>query len=210
VPVLIFLLIATWLFYDGGGDPIQGVSDTIARITRGSKLTRAPYDPETGVVPGTPDDLAEESGLDPQAYALARMLSSEEGSSENLVKASVCWATINQAARTGQTIVQLVTHALTPSHSGFFGTQKDIEEGTPLFGSSDRYASTALDPYDGDGQIAMGCLNGSIPDYTSGATHFDRPGGEKHPDRVAADRAGEGLQPFPVLGIDPNKLRFWG
>lgn len=210
MPIFVFLLVAAWLFYDGGGDPIQGVSDTIARITRGSKLTRAPYDPETGVVPGTPDELATEAGLEPEAYALARMLSSEEGSSENLIKSCVCWATINQSRKTGQTIVELLTHAATPAHSGKFGTFKDIEDGTPLFGKADRYASTALDPYNGDGEIAAGCLDGSIPDYTSGATHFDRPGGEKHPDRIAANRAGEGLQPFPVLGIDPNVLRFWG
>jgi hypothetical protein len=209
MPWLVLFLVLAWVTYDGDGNPVDGVMDTLARITRGERLTRAPYDPDTGVVPGTPDDLASEANLTSDQYALARMLSSEEGNSDNLIKAAVCWATINWAAKQGQTITQLLTHAQTAGHSGMFGTFKDIEEGTALYDKADRYASTALDPYDGDGQIASGCLDGSIPDPTSGATHFDRPGGEKHPDTIAANRAKEGFSAVDVPGIDPTVIRFW-
>ncbi len=217
MPWLVLLAVLAWVTYQGDGDPVSGVLDTLAMITRGSRLTHAAYDPDTGVVPGTPDDLAATAGLTEDQYALARMLSSEEGSSDNIIKAAVCWATINWAAKQGQTITQLLTHAVEPSHSGHFGTFKNIDAssshyktnsaGKPI--AADRYASTALDPYDGDGQIASGCLDGSIPDPTSGATHFDRPGGEAHPEVIAANRAKEGFTAVDVPGIDPSEIRFW-
>lgn len=211
VALLVVLLALLWLFYDGGGDPVQGLSDTLDRITRGSRLTRAHYDQDTGVVPGDPSELAAESGLTEDAYSLARMISSEDGNADNLVKASICWATINYAASKGETVTQLVTRAKLPAHNGFYGTFKNIEQGTAGYGGADRYCSTALDPYDGDGQIAQGCLDGSIPDPSGGkATHYDNPGGEKDPDHIAQIRAGEGLQLVPIPGIDPTFIRFWG
>ncbi len=211
MPWIALLLVLAWVLYDGDGDPVAGISDTLNRITRGSKLTRAPYDPETGVVPGDPNELASDAGLTPDAYALARMISSEDGSADNLVKAAICWATINYAATKGQTVQQTLIKAKLPAHDGHFGTFKNIEDGTAGFGKADRYASTALDPYDGDGQIAQGCLAGTIPDPSGGkATHYDNPGGEKDPDHIATIRAGEGLQLVPITGIDPTYIRFWG
>ncbi len=209
MPWIALLLLLGWVTYDGDGDPLSGLLDTLARITRGARLTRAPYDPTTGVVPGTPVDLADEAGLTEEQYALARMLSSEEGSSDNTIKAAVCWATINNAAKEGKSIVELLTHAKIPAHTGRFGTQKDIDPSSSNHGKSDRYASTALDPYDGDGQIASQCLNGTIADFTNGATHFDRPAGEKDPTKVAQNRAKEGLSPVDVPGIDSTEIRFW-
>jgi hypothetical protein len=207
---VVLLLLVGWFTYDGDGDPVSGILDALAMITRGARLTRAPYDPVTGVVPGTPTDLADEAGLTEDQYALARMISSEEGSSDNTIKAAVCWATINYAAKVGKSIVELLTHAQNPAHSGRFGTQKDIDPSSPNKGKSDRYASTALDPYDGDGQIASQCLDGTIADFTNGATNFDRPAGEKNPTKVAQNRANEGLSPIDVPGIDSSQIRFWG
>jgi hypothetical protein len=211
MPWIVVILLLAWVLYDGDGDPLAGITDTLNRITRGSKLTRAPYDPDTGVVPGAPADLASSSGLTLDAYALARMISSEDGQADNLVKAAICWATINYAAQLGKTVEQLLVKAKLPSHDGSFGTFKNIEVGTAGYGKADRYASTALDPYDGDGQIAQGCLAGTIPDPSGGkATHYDNPGGEKDPDHIATIRAGEGLTLIPIAGIDPSYIRFWG
>lgn len=211
MPWVLVLLGLAWLFYDGDGDPLDGIRAALDRITRGARLTRAPYDHETGVVPGDPAELAQEAGLSEDANALARMISSEDGSADNLVKAAICWATINYAAQKGESVSQLLLRAKYPPHSGHFGTFKNIEEGTPGYGGADRYASTALDPYDGDGQIAAGCLDGSIADPSGGkATHYDNPGAEKDPDHIAQIRAGEGLQPVPIAGIDPTYIRFWG
>lgn len=209
MPWLVLLGLLAWVTYDGDGDPVSGVLDVLATITRGSRLTRAPYDPDTGVVPGTPTELAAQANLTEDQYSLSRMLSSEEGNSDNLIKAAVCWAVINHAAKLGQTITQVLVHATLASHSGSYGTQKNIEQGTAGYGHSDRYASTALDPYDGDGQIASQCLDGTIPDPTNGATNFDRPAGEKDPTKVAANRAKEGLSPVEVPGLDSSVIRFW-
>ena len=140
---------------------------------------------------------------------MARMLASEEGNSDNLIKTACAWATLNQARALGKGIAAVLTHARTPEHSGRFGTFKDIEEGTERYNLADRYASTALDPFRGDADIAGYVLAGTVPDPTGGATHFDRPGGEKDPDHIAQIRAGEGLRPVPVPGIDPTELRFW-
>lgn len=205
MPWIVLLLVLAWLFYDGGGNPLDGLTDTLNRITRGSKLTSAKVG-DDGVVPGTPDELAADAGLPVDAYSLARMISSEDGSADNLVKAAICWSAINYAAQTGQSVTHLVTHAKNPAHDGMYGRFVD-----PTTSKPDRYCSTALDPYDGDGQIAAGCLDGSIPDPSKGrATHYDNPGAEKHPDAIAKRRAGEGLVAVDIDGIDPTFIRFWG
>jgi hypothetical protein len=201
--------VVVFLFWNGNGDPVAGVEDIYATITRGARLTRAPYDTTTGVVPGTPDDLASQANLTSDQYALARMVSSEEGQSSNAVKGAVCWATINYAAKVGKTVTDLLTHATTASHSGSYGTFKDIESGTAQYGKADRYASTALDPYDGDGQIASDCLDGTIADPTGGAIQFDRPAGEKNPDSVATKRTTAGLHTVDIDGVDSSEIRFW-
>lgn len=209
MPWVALLLVLAWVTYDGDGDPVSGILDTLAMITRGARLTRAPYDPVTGVVPGSPSDLADEAGLTEDAYALARMISSEEGSSSNTIKAAVAWATINAAAADGKSIVEKLTHAKNPAHSGHFGTYKDIDPSSANKGSPDRYASTALDPYDGDGQIAQQCLDGTIADFTNGAKYYDRPGGEKDPSYTEKRRLAAGLQQVYPDGIDPTEIRFW-
>lgn len=217
MPWVVLLLLGAWLTYDGDGDPVSGLMDTLARITRGARLTHAPYDPETGVVPGTPEDLATEANLTEDQYALARLISSEEGTSSNQIKAAVAWATINHAAAVGKTVTDLLTHATEPNHSGQFGTYHNIDPSSAHYTTNsagkpnapDRYASTALDPYEGDGTIAVQCLDGTIADFTNGAQYYDRPGGEKDPGYTEKKRIAAGLAQVYPDGIDPTEIRFW-
>lgn len=195
------------------GEAAQLVNDALNAIVKGDRLTRAPYDKETGVVPGAPSELAAAAGLDVETYSLARLIASEEGRSSNTIKAAVAWAVVNHATQVGKTITDLLTGAKVAAHRGAYGTQRNIDagEGGGPSGPSDRYASTANDPYDGDAQIAAAVLSGSIADITHGADQFDRPDGERDPDAVAADRVASGSELAAVDGIDPDVdgIRFW-
>lgn len=208
--------VALWFLYGdtepGGvvGDVRQMFLDAVSGVVRGARVTKCPYDKTTGVVPCDPRQLAAQAAVDDETYALARGISSEEGTSSASTKAAVAWAIKNEAARRGSSIFALVTHAKLPSHSGKYGTQRNIEEGTDGYNASDRYISTAQDPYDGDITVASGVLDGTIPDVTSGANQFDRPSGEANPDAVAASRTAAGSE--LVTGIDDlvdGDLRFW-
>jgi len=225
-PVLISLGIASglaawWFLGDdepGGalGDARQVFRDAIYGITQGVRLTRAPYSKDTGVVPGRPEDLAAQAGLDLDTYALARMIASEEGGSSAAAQALVAHAAKNAAAASGRSVAQQLLRANNADHAGKFGTQADLETWVTnasgkLVHPSDRYASTAIDPYAGHAAVAAGVLSGDIPDLTNGATQFDRPSGEADPDRVAAKRTAAGS--VEVAGLDEfvgDDLRFWG
>jgi hypothetical protein len=197
------------------GESSALLNDALNAILKGAKLTHAPYDKTTGVVPGTPAELAQAAGVEVETYSLARMIASEEGRSSNLIKAAVAFAAINRATSKGEGITALVTRAKVGAHAGRYGTQRNIDPdqgGDPLHGPSDRYCSTANDPYQGDADIADQCYTGQLEDFTGGAVEFDRPGQEKDPDQVAANRAAEGLVALNIDGIDPNVdgIRFWG
>jgi hypothetical protein len=192
------------------GEAAQAVNDALNAIVKGSRLTHAPYDKTTGVVPGDPEDLAAAAGLDVETNSLARLISSEEGRSSNAVKLAVAWAVQNHALRLGKTITALLTRANEPTHAGYYGTQKNIDAATSGYGRSDRYASTALDPYEGDAAIAKAVTSMAIDDPTGGAEYFDRPAGE-NAEKVAANRAADGLVLADVAGVDPDAdgIRFW-
>lgn len=145
------------------GDVTQVIDDAINSVTRGARLTNAPYDKSSGLVSDSPDSLANSCGLDIETYSLARAISSEEGTSTDGTKLAVGWA-INNAAiqKYGGDITRLVT-----TGSGSYGIQR-------LVG----YCSTARDPYEGDATIAAAILTGAMADPTGGATQFDRPAGE--------------------------------
>lgn len=191
----------------GDGNPIDGALSGFAMLTRGPRLTHSPAD-ITGMVVDDPRDLADESGYSLEAYAAGRMLSSEEGTSDTTTQAAVVWSLINHARRSGKTVSEVLLAAKNPRNKGHFGSQKDKDPNSPNVGRSDRYASTALDPYDRDCQIAQQCLDGTLADFTGGATNYDRPDGEKHPDQVAADRLASGLVAVDVPGTSEG-LRFW-
>lgn len=208
-----WLLIAAvvLVLFLGDGNPVDGVADLIARITDGPRLTHANYNSATGVVMDSPEALAETAGTDIDSYALARMIRSENGRDSNLVKAAIAAAAVNYAASVGQTISAILLRAKVASHNGYFGAEADLET-TFSNGKhpSDRYASTRQDPYEGDLQIALGVLDGSIGDVTNGATNFDEPGGDDNPAQTATNRLTAGLVAKPVNGIDSDVLRFWG
>jgi hypothetical protein len=192
------------------GDVAQSLNDALNAVVRGARLTDAPYDKTTGVVDASPDDLAAAAQLDPDAYSLARMVASEEGRSSNAVKAAVAWAVLNHARSSGRSVTSLLTRAKLAAHAGHFGTQRNIEQGTDGYNGSDRYASTANDPYEGDGVIAAAVVSGELPDPTGGAEFFDRPASEDA-ERVAANRTAAGLVLADVAGVDRDAdgIRFW-
>lgn len=205
---------AAWWFLgddeEGGllGDIRQAVNSAVNLVAKGNRLTHAPYDTTTGVVPGTPQALADQSGYDLETYALARAIASEEGRSSDFVKLCTGWAIRNRANAGGGSIVSLVTRAKYIPHSGLFGTQRNIEDGTPGYNGSDRYCSTANDPYDGDAQIAYAIQTGTLPDPTGGAQYFDRPAGDDNAAQTAANRAAAGLELAQIDGL-PASIRFW-
>lgn len=190
------------------GDIRQAVNSAVNLVVKGARLSHAPYDTTTGVVPDDPQALADGSGYDLETYALARAISSEEGRSSDFVKLCTGWAIRNRANAGAGSIVSLVTHAKYTPHSGYFGTQRNIESGTPGYNGSDRYCSTANDPYDGDAQIAYAIQTGTLPDPTGGAQYFDRPAGDDNPAQTAANRAAAGLQLAQIDGL-PDSIRFW-
>lgn len=204
---------AWWILGDdeeGGvlGDVRQAVNSAVNLVVKGNRLTHAPYDTTTGVVPGSPQALADQTPYDLETYALARAIASEEGRSSDFVKLCVGWAIRNRANAGGGSIVGLVTRAKYSPHSGYFGTQRNIEQGTPGYNGSDRYCSTANDPYDGDAQIAYAIQTGTLPDPTGGAQYFDRPAGDDNAEQTAANRAASGLELAQVDGL-PDSIRFW-
>lgn len=191
----------------GNGDPVDGVITAINQATRGPRLTHSPAD-AAGLVVDDPQALADEAGYSLEAYAAGRMLASEEGTSDTTTQAAVVWALLNKASRSGKGIADVLLAAKNPRNRNHFGSQKDKDPDSSNFGKSDRYASTAIDPYDRDCLIVQQCMNGTIPDFTGGATNYDRPDGEKNPAQVAADRVASGLEAVDVLGADAG-LRFW-
>jgi len=195
---------------EGGvlGDVRQAVNSAVDLVVKGKRLTHAPYDTSTGLVPGSPQALADQTPYDLETYSLARAISSEEGRSADFVKLCVGWAIKNHADAGAGSITSLVTHAKYAPHSGSYGTQRNIEEGTPGYNGSDRYCSTANDPYDGDAQIALAIQNGTFADPTGGAEFFDRPAGDDDPEKTAANRAAAGLELAQIDGL-PDSIRFW-
>jgi hypothetical protein len=201
---------AWWFFGDeepGGavGDLRQAFLDVVNGITQGSRLTHAPYDKTTGVVPGTPEEIAAAMGATVDEAALARNIASEHPNSSAALQAILAHATVNAAQAEGLSVSRLLLRAKNKNHTGRFGTQQDLETWiTRADGSrvhpSDRYASTAQDAYEGHLAIARGVLDGSIPDLSGGATQYDDRSGLNDPDALAAKRQAEGKE--RVTGLE--------
>lgn len=196
--------VAWWLFGDPEPDGVVGdirqtFLDAVNGITQGARLTRAPYDKTTGVVPGDPQALADLAGATLDEYALARNIASEHPNSSAALQALLAHATVNAAAAAGRSVAQQLLHATNPAHSGRFGTQRDIDPASSRQGKSDRYASTAQDPYEGHLAVARGVLDGSIPDLSGGATNYDDISGLSDPAGLQAKREAAGLERVPGL-----------
>lgn len=191
----------------GDGNPVDGAVTAINELSRGSRLTHAPADAQ-GFVDADPEELANEAGLTEEGYSLARMIASEEPDSDTNTQAAIALCTINEARRRGTSITSLLLRAKNPKNNGYYGSQMDKDPTSSNYKGSDRYATTALDPYQREGDIAEQCLDGTISDFTGGCTGFDRAGEEKHPDRVAQSRVNSGLVEASVDGVDSG-IRFW-
>ncbi len=212
--VVAAVIVGWWLLGpddEGGALGIvrQAIDAGVDLVTRGNRATHAPYDTATGVVPGSPQSLADQTSYDLETYSLARAVSSEEGRSDDGTKLAVAWAIKNRANAGSGSITSVVTHAKEPSHSGFYGTQRNIDPNTPGYKHSDRFCSTGNDPYDGDLQIAYAVQTGTLPDPTGGAEFFDVEAFDDNPEQVAANRAADGLIAYDVPSARSG-LRFWG
>lgn len=172
--------------------------EILGYITKGGRVGSRSTMEDGENVDQSPEELAASAGLDVDTYALARMISSEEGNSANVRQAAVAWVMVNNGG-TGYAIPR-----------GTFGRQ----------GSGGRPISTSQDPFEGHVDIAKGVLNGTIADPTNGARYFIAPktqdalharNPEKYKsfDEVNASRIANGHQPVVVEGIDPDLLIFY-
>lgn len=153
---------------DQPGTLLEQLAATAANwVTRGRRLTHTTPN-ESGDIENDPQSLADEASavvgreVSLEAYALARMLASEEERASTTTKVAIAWVAVNEAARRGVSVPVLLLADRGPG-DGFFGEQRG------------RYASTAADPYEGDLQAAEAVLSGEIGDITGGAIHFYRP-----------------------------------
>jgi len=166
-----------------------------------------------GETPADPYALAAGKGKDPNVYALARTLHSEQASGPRVAREGIAWAIVNEARHVGRSVLSLVTRAGRkvngawvphPTGNGHFGRQ-----------NQGRYAATSRDADEEAYEIAAGVLGGTIDDPTGGARQFDdvdafgvQPGTQaSDADRVAADRIAAGNELVQLPGAP--SLRFW-
>lgn len=187
-----------WLWLVILGIAIMGFwnRDTLKdMVTRGKRLTTSSGDPVTQ----TPAQLAAEASrvaghaVSVEAYALARMIRSENGSGTVLAKQAVAHVALNDARAHGWTLLYTLTvNSRRPA--GSFGSQR-----------GGRY-STSRDPYENDLVIAEYAISGVLPDPTGGADKFVHKGafgvqeGTGSYDSVVRRWAADGYQPTEIPG----------
>jgi hypothetical protein len=196
---LIYFAIAVALLLVLGG-PVRTF------VARGKRLTRTTLD-STGNVAADPHALAAAAGellgelVGDEEYALARMVSSEEGDADRETKVAIAWVAVNDAQAFGG-VVQVLTYSTTSSERGYFGDQ------------TGRRYSTARDPYEDDLAVARAVLSGMEPDTTGGSTHFFRSAlqdvllAQGRVSRSAAEVddkwRSEGFEPYAPAGADSD------
>lgn len=182
------------------------LDDFVATITgRGGRVGLRTHVDTLGIVEDDPQSLADAAGVELNRYALARMISSEEGNSAVLVKIAVAFAAKNEIGAEGIASRLLSGHGEGQGHFKRQGYRYSGGRGTV-------YASTALDPYDDDVNIATAVIGGTLSDPTGGATNFFRPelqdqqfaAGDVSNDAEAtiALWRSRGLVPVDIDGID--------
>jgi len=172
---------------------------------RGRQLTTSTLNAD-GVVLEDPQALVDAAGaalgrpIDREAYALARMVRSEEGSAGQITKVYLANVAQNQARALGWSLWDLMLYHKTPERAQRFGRQ-----------ISGRFATT-LDPFESDLAAAEWAL--ANPDQTGGAVNFaDRRAfgiqeGTTTFAAFVATLADEGKQPG-TLPSAPDKLVFF-
>lgn len=189
----------------------EGGRQLMADLTRrGSKLTTTSLDADGKVAVAPVELVAQAVGVvrrpvDPSAYALARMLRSEEGSSGPEVKRLLAWVAMNDGEQLGWDLLRLMTFSTVGSRKGYFGKQ-----------ISRRY-STAQDPFENDLYIAEAAIaerGAGGGDPTAGSVKFvnkrafGSQAGASSYEAVAARWAKEGLAPTLIAGA-PTHLVFF-
>lgn len=125
-------------------------------LKRGRRLSSGESTPAAGAAAAT---KILGRTVDPDAYALARMVRSEAGRENGVHKAAVAHVALNDARANGWTVAGTVT--MRRGGSGTFGAQS----------GGGRYATTR-DPYENDLAVAEQVLSGALPDPTGGAVKF--------------------------------------
>lgn len=205
VSAVVGLLLAT----GEGNDLIAGLTGRGRRVGPRTSLNGAHVVVDESGAPWNPYALAEAATLDVNVYAMARMTSSEEGSSGAVVKRAIAWAVRNHAGGRDHVIEVLLRGSGVAS--GVFARQD----------AGGKYASTAQDPYEDDVAVATDVLSaGDDADPTRGATNFFAPSTQdvlhdrdperyKTAEQVDAEWRAGGLEPVAVEGVDPEKLQFY-
>jgi hypothetical protein len=178
----------------------------IGAIVKGSRVGDAtsPNPDAPTEIAQDPTTLAADAGLDLDTYALARVISSEEGNSPNAFQLAIGCAMRNLANHYG---------------AGIFDTATDGSFGRQSGGVTSRPVSTWEDPYEGHVAIAQ-AVQGGTPDVTQGAYQWVAPKAQDALNRrdptkyktfaeVDAARIAGGLRQVNVDGVDPSLLVFY-
>jgi hypothetical protein len=186
---------------------------------RGRKLTSSTLAPD-GTINESPSVLASQCGQDPECYALARMIASEDGNADETTKTAIALAALNYKQQHGNlSLATILTNSTYKNAKGKFGSQVG------------RYAATAIDPHEDDLRIAKNVLNGNVADFTGGASKWSHPAAQnsqKYRDSInkigaqrggnirvlsfndlVAKRAADGDLRIEVPGTDPNHIVFF-
>jgi hypothetical protein len=192
------------------GGTEQGRNLVVDLTLRGRRLSRTNLDQDLKIAVD-PAELARAAAqllgraVEPGAYALGRMLRSEEGSSGPEVKRLLAWVCMNDAEELGWSLLKVLTFSTVAQRKGYFGKQ-----------ITRRY-STAQDPYEQDLLIAEAALDerdqGS-GDPTAGSVKFvnkkafSSQAGASSYEAVRDRWAKEGLSPTLIAGAPTNLVFF--
>ena len=208
--ILFFLIAIT----AGGAYLVPKVIDLVGRGRRLSDTS--PVNPDLGdaddplLIEDDPDKLVNDAGeilgrsVSRDALAASRMIRSEEGDANDDTKKYLVHVALNDAARKGWSLFQILTYSKVATRNGYFGRQK-----------SRRYA-TVEDSYERDLVLAEEAIaaHQSGDDPTAGAWHFyhkqlaDIVGIASY-GTVVDDWGKEGAYPFTLPGA-PSRLVFFG
>jgi hypothetical protein len=168
------------------------------------------------LVPADPLELAAGAGMDPSAYALARVLESEASNLPWIAQIGIGWTVVNHARSKGRSVLSVVTRAtlqrgaVDGAGDGFFGRQGNRVGGY-------RYVASSKDSTADSRATATAILAGEIDDPTGGALNFDSPQSYgvqegtdvSGADEFAANRESEGKRLLVLPGTNENRIRFW-
>lgn len=201
MPLVLLVFIAAVLLFPYGGTTIA--TELLGAIKKGRRLTTTTSD-DDDAIDQSPESIADEMGVSLQRATLARIISSEEGNSEQLRQLAVAFVAYNNGGK-GSRVLEYATGS-----DGRFGRQS----------GSRRPVSTFRDAYEGHLALTNLIFDGNIADPTAGATNFYAPASQdkladkdpdtyKTADEVDALWRSRGLVAVDIDGIDDRYLRFY-